>query len=178
MEILAAFIVVAAFAILFVILYFKKKRRDAQIDEFFVNSRIFPADYYKAELTALDGQDFICRRMDVIGPDGSETGVHWCEYRVFTHEYTTHSSKIFINFSIIAFPEQLVNDELTEKISRTIDRSEERLRGTLLQRIKKDSERPTAISRLPNGDLATFWTSRKTIADVEYKIRWIKEILG
>jgi len=178
MEILAALIFVIAAAVLFAAMFFRRKRGDAQKIRFFVENGIVPAENYENELPAFECENLICRKLNVKRSYATEIVVHWCEYRVFTHQYAAPSNRLFINYSIISFPGETATAEFTEKISTMVGRRAERFKGNMLQRIRKDSERPTDVKLLPNGDLATFWTSRNNLEDLEYKFRWIKEILG
>lgn len=179
MEYLFAFLAIIAFVIISIILYLFKRKNNSKVSNFFISNQFTEANDYQQQLpTIADSKDWICRKIDLLASNGNPAKIHWCEYQVFTHEYTSYSQKLYIGYSIITFPKQIVNSDFTNKISQMIDRTDERFRGNITKRIKKDSERPTNVITLQNGDLATFWTSRRTLEDAEFKLNWVKENIG
>jgi hypothetical protein len=174
-EYILAFIGLTVFAIIFLILYLFKGRQERQVHKFFAINNFTETNDYQKELPLIsDSKNRICREINLSTVNLNQATIHWCEYRVYTNEYS-FPRRLYIGYSIITFPKQMVTSDLADRISNMIDQTDERLRGNILQRIKKDSQRPTKVIILPNGDLATFWASRRTVEDAQFKLDWIKQ---
>ena len=179
MEILGLLIFVLMVGAAVAFFYFRQKKSAEEMAEFYKHNRMMPADDYKSALPPnQEWENLVCRKLKVPARDISKIEIHWCEYRVLTGEYTTAHNRVYVGYVIISFPKQIVTPEFTAQILQTVKKSGEKFKGELLERIQRDSERPVKAAVLPNGDLATYWISKNTPADAEFKLKWVKGILN
>lgn len=178
MEIIILLFLIGATAAAVWFFYQRRKQKDEKMAEFFKKNRMISADGYKSELPPnKEWENLVCRKVRLPARSFGKVEVHWCQYRVMTGKYTTVHNKVYVHYAVISFPKQIVSPEFTEKIRQAVKKSGDKFKGEMLDRIKKDSERPTKAVVLPNGDLATYWTSRNDVEDAELKLNWTKKML-